>query len=153
MLWLCVIVWFSYWVHQCHWIFLTVLYVDRKSLTGDSAGKESACNAGDPGSSAGLGRSTGEGLGYLFQYSGLENSVDCIVPGSQRVGHNWVTYTFTSCWYEMCMYIAFLFALGWDMWLIQRSAFKRKRLNHIYSFSLSKLNYLFLELKNFPLSY
>ena len=46
---------------------------------GSSAGKESACNAGDRGSSPGSGRSTGEGKGYPFQYSGLENSVDCIV--------------------------------------------------------------------------
>ena len=33
-----------------------------------SAGKESACNAGDPGSIPGSGRSTGEGIGYPFQY-------------------------------------------------------------------------------------
>ena len=46
---------------------------------GSSAGKESACNAGDRGSIPGQGRSTGEGKGYPFQYSGLENSVDCIV--------------------------------------------------------------------------
>ena len=32
-------------------------------------GKESACNAGDPGSVPGLGRSAGEGLGYPLQYS------------------------------------------------------------------------------------
>ena len=41
---------------------------------GRSAGKESACSAGDPGSIPGLGRSPGEGKGYLLQYSGLENS-------------------------------------------------------------------------------
>ena len=44
-----------------------------------SAGKESACNAGDLGSIPGLGRSPGEGKGYPLQYSGLENSMDCIV--------------------------------------------------------------------------
>ena len=38
-----------------------------------SDGKESTCNAGDLGSIAGLGRSPGEGKGYPFQYSGLEN--------------------------------------------------------------------------------
>ena len=37
---------------------------------------ESACSAGDLGSIPGLGRSTGEGKNYLFQYSGLENSMD-----------------------------------------------------------------------------
>ena len=85
------------------------------------AGKESACNAGDPGSIPGSGRSSGEGIGYPLQYSlglpcglagkestcntggldlipelgrspgegnsyplhysGLENSMDCKVPG------------------------------------------------------------------------
>ena len=34
-----------------------------------SVGKESACNAGDPGSIPGLGKSPGEGIGYTFQYS------------------------------------------------------------------------------------
>ena len=46
-----------------------------------SAGKESACNAGDLGSVPGLGRPPGEGKVYPLQYSGLENSMDCIVHG------------------------------------------------------------------------
>ena len=46
-----------------------------------SASKESACNAGDLGSIPGLGRSPGEGKGYPLQYSGLENSTDCVVYG------------------------------------------------------------------------
>ena len=41
-----------------------------------SAGKESACNAGDLGLIPGLRRSPGEGKGYPLQYSGLENSMD-----------------------------------------------------------------------------
>ena len=45
----------------------------------DPDGKESTCNAGDLSSIPGLGRSPGEGKGYPLQYSGLENSVDCIV--------------------------------------------------------------------------
>ena len=36
---------------------------------GNSDGKESACNAGDSGSIPGSGRSPGEGIGYLLQYS------------------------------------------------------------------------------------
>ena len=48
-----------------------------------SAGKESAYNAGDPGLIPGLGRSLEEEIGYLFQYSGLENSMNCIATGSQ----------------------------------------------------------------------
>ena len=46
---------------------------------GGSAGKESACNAGDMGLIPGLGRYPGEGKGYALRYSGLENSMDCIV--------------------------------------------------------------------------
>ena len=45
------------------------------------SGKESLCSAGDVGSVPGLGRYPGEGKGYPLQYSGLENSMDCIVPG------------------------------------------------------------------------
>ena len=44
-----------------------------------SADKESACNTGDLGLIPGLGRSPGEGKGSPLQYSGLENSMDCIV--------------------------------------------------------------------------
>ena len=39
------------------------------NLPGSSVGKESACNAGDPGLIPGLGRSTAEGIGYPLQYS------------------------------------------------------------------------------------
>ena len=47
-----------------------------KKFPGGSVGKESACNAGDPGSIPGLGRSPGEGNGNLLQYSCLENPMD-----------------------------------------------------------------------------
>ena len=51
---------------------------------GGSAGKESAYNVGDLGNLGlipGLGRSSGEGNGYPFQYSGLENFMGSIVHG------------------------------------------------------------------------
>ena len=48
---------------------------------GSYAGKESACNAGDPSSIPRLGRFPGEGNGCLLQYSGLENSMDYAVHG------------------------------------------------------------------------
>ena len=51
-----------------------------------SAGKESACNAGDLGLIPELGRSPGEGKGYPPQYSGLENSMGYIV---HRVTESW----------------------------------------------------------------
>ena len=43
---------------------------------GGSDGKESACNAEDPGLSSRLVRSPGEGNGYPLQYSCLENPMD-----------------------------------------------------------------------------
>ena len=53
---------------------------------GGSDAKESACNAGDPGSIPGLGRSPGEGNGNPLQYSCLTNFMDkgawwATVPG------------------------------------------------------------------------
>ena len=45
------------------------------------SGKESSCNAGDQGLIPVLGGSSGEGKGYPLQYSGLENSMDCVVHG------------------------------------------------------------------------
>ena len=65
-------------------------------LPSDSVGKESACNAGDPGLIPGLERSFGEGNGNLLQYSRLENSVDkgawwATVHGVTRVRHDLVT--------------------------------------------------------------
>ena len=47
-----------------------------QGFPGSSIGEESTCNAGDPGSPLGLGRSAGEGIGYPLQYSALENSMD-----------------------------------------------------------------------------
>ena len=44
-------------------------------FSGNSDGKEYACNAGDPGSNPGLGRSPDEGNGNPLQYSCLENSM------------------------------------------------------------------------------
>ena len=48
---------------------------------GGSDGKESAYNAGDLSSIPALGPSPGEGNGDPLQYSGLENSMDCVVHG------------------------------------------------------------------------
>ena len=60
-----------------------------------SAGEESACNVGDLGSSPGLGRSPGEGKGYPLRYSGLENSMDCIVHGVAQSRTRLSDFTFT----------------------------------------------------------
>ena len=61
---------------------------------GGSAGKESACNAGDLGLIPGFGRSPGKGKGYPLQHSGLENSMDCIVRGVTK-SRTRLTFTFT----------------------------------------------------------
>ena len=50
-------------------------------LPDSSVGKEFACSTGDPSSIPGSGRSAGEGIGYPLQYSGLDNSMDCIIHG------------------------------------------------------------------------
>ena len=55
--------------------------VSLKGSPDSSGGKESGCNAGDPGSIPGSERSPGEEKGYSLQYSGLEDSTDCIVHG------------------------------------------------------------------------
>ena len=71
-------------VHSSIHIFclkFLVLTILLQGFPDSSIGKESACNAGDPGSIPGLGRSPGEGKGYPLQYSGLENSKDSIVHG------------------------------------------------------------------------
>ena len=46
----------------------THIYTHMWGFPGSSAGKESTCNAGDPSSITGLGRSPGEGIGYPPQY-------------------------------------------------------------------------------------
>ena len=50
--------------------------ISLQGFPGDSDGKASAYNAGDPGSVPGLGRSSGEGNGNPPQYSCLENPMD-----------------------------------------------------------------------------
>ena len=61
-------------------LFNIIPYAIRASLVAPLV-TESACNVGDQGLIPGLGRSPGEGKGYALQYSGLENSMDCIVHG------------------------------------------------------------------------
>ena len=55
---------------------ISTLINKRKLQQGGSDSKASACNAGDPGSIPGSGRSPGEGNGNPLQYSCLENPMD-----------------------------------------------------------------------------
>ena len=58
----------------------------KQGFPDSSVGRESACNAGNPGSIPGSGRSPGEGNGYPLQCSGLEKSMDCVV---HEVAKSW----------------------------------------------------------------
>ena len=95
-----------------------------QGMSGVSAGKESACNTGDLGSIPGLGRSPGEGKGYSFQCSGLENSTDGIVHGAakSRTGLSDFHFPFWQfgsvvaslsffCHFMKCMECAFTFSV------------------------------------------
>ena len=65
--------WFNSWVGKIPWRrerLPTPVFLGFPCV---SAGKESACNAGDLGSIPGLGRSPGQGKGYPLQYSCLQN--------------------------------------------------------------------------------
>ena len=58
-----------------------IFTINTLGFPGGSAGKESTCNAGDLGLITGLGKSPKEGNGYPLNYSGLDNSMDCVVHG------------------------------------------------------------------------
>ena len=67
---------------------IALYYYRALGLPESSVGKESACNAGDPNSIPGLGRSSGEGKGYPLQYSWtslvaqlVKNTPQCGRPG------------------------------------------------------------------------
>ena len=78
-------------------------------FSGGSAGKDSTYNVGNLGSMPGLGRSPGEGNSYQLQYSGLENSMDCIVHED------------TNSWIQLSGYMhlkgnsAIFFSIFWQM--------------------------------------
>ena len=74
-------------------MFIATLEIDIPLSPGKgSAGKESACNAGDLGLIPELESSPGEGKGYPLQYSGMENSMDYkeIQPVHPKGNRSWV---------------------------------------------------------------
>ena len=82
-----------------HLVSLTGFCTEAHSVEGfacDSAAKESTCSVGDLGLVPGLGRSPGEGKGYLLRYAGLENSMDCIVHGVTKSWTRLSFFQFTS---------------------------------------------------------
>ena len=90
---------FDSWVGKILWRRVRLQTPVFSGFPGGSAGKESDHNAGDLGLIPGLGRLPGEGKSYPRQYSGLKNSMDCIVRGvaksQTRLGD--FHFTFTSC--------------------------------------------------------
>ena len=62
---------------------------------GGSAGKESACNSGDLGSIPGLGRCPGGGKATHSSILAWRIPWTVQSMRSQRVGHDWATFTFT----------------------------------------------------------
>ena len=61
--------------------FIKFIFERFQGFPDSSVGKEYTCSAGNPGLIPGSGRYPGERNGYPLQYSGLENSMDCIVHG------------------------------------------------------------------------
>ena len=63
-------------------------------VPGGPAGKESACNAGDPGSIPGSGRSAGEGIDYPLQYSWASLVAQLV----KNLPAMWETWVRSLCW-------------------------------------------------------
>ena len=85
--------WFLHVLSKSHTLQACLPFANDPRSSDGSAGKEPTCNEGDLGSIPGLGSSPREGKGYPLQYSGLDNSMDCIVHGVERIRHDWVTFT------------------------------------------------------------
>ena len=79
------------------------------SFPGSSTGKESACNAGDPGSIPESGRSAGEGLGYPLQYS-WASSVAQLVKNPLAKWETWVQLVKN----PPAMWETWVQSLGWE---------------------------------------
>ena len=116
-----------------------------------SAGKESACNVGDLGSIPGLGRSPGEGKGYSCQYSGLENSLDCIVHG---VAKSWTRLSDFHSFISLAVQWLRLHAStvgdagsvsGWATWISHAWCSKKKK--KFLHFKIYIIIYIYNQLK------
>ena len=90
----------SYLLHnvtECGSKTISIFLIDGQKQGGNQdtglswwlSGKESTCNAGDPSWIPGSGRSTGEGLGYPFQYS-WASLVAQLVKNSPAMCKTWV---------------------------------------------------------------
>ena len=93
-------------VSHCVFLYIYLGFPDN------SIGKESACNAGEPSSIPGLGRSTGGGIGYLLQYSGMENFMDNTAECSFHSHFSWYKLNkfilFSNCFFSSKCYWIFI---------------------------------------------
>ena len=109
------------------WYVFSICLLEHQMFPHTSAGKESACNAGDPGSIPGSGRSPGEGKGYPLQYSGLENSTVYGIKESHRtkrlsfrfLEHQVLCFPSTSVIPPFVSFIPLLPDL-WSLWVCPR---------------------------------
>ena len=88
--------WFDSWAGKIPWRRDRLSTPVFLGFPRGSAGKESARNVGDLGSVPGLGGSPGEGKGYPLQYSGLDNSMECIVHAVAKSQKQPSDFHFTS---------------------------------------------------------
>ena len=91
---------------------------------GSSAGKESVCNAGDPGLIPGLGRSPGEGISYPLQYS-WASLVAQLVKNLPAMWGTWVQYL---DWGYSFQYIQLLIGAWRIPWTVQ--SMESQRVGH-----------------------
>ena len=109
---------------------------------GNSAGKESACNAGDPGFIPGSGRSPGEGRGDLLQHSWASLLAQLV----KNLPAVWETWVWSLCW-EDPMEKGTATHASILAWIVHGVAKSRTRLSD-FNFSLDlRLNYTALPLR------
>ena len=71
------------------WDLVIIVTRDLMGFSDSSVGKESTCNTGDPGSTRGSGRSTGEGIGYPLHCSSASLMAQ-LVKNSTAMRETWV---------------------------------------------------------------
>ena len=122
----CMRPWFDSWVGKICWRRDRLPTPVFLGFPGGSAGKEPSSNVGDLGLIPGLGRSGEEGNGYPLQYSGLENSMDCIVLGvtksrTQLSGFHFHLRFFLFLWCQFDFFFISDFidldSFSWWVWL------------------------------------